>query len=156
MTRDYGLRSEGRRTLLSRLAVPAVALIIVIAGLALWWGQRQAAVDEARAWMISGPACPTVPNLAVIGFARPSLEDSQFDGVRIARAYGYVDCREIAERGGVPVCRFSSPGVLDVNGPGAHVIYWTKIAPATVIVEQGKPSCVLGAWPGFSGRPTLP
>ena len=156
MTRDYGVRSDGRRSLLNRLVLPAVGLAILIGGVALWWGQRQGEIDEARAWMIPGPACPTLPSLADIGFAPPPLDTFQFDGVRISRAYGHVNCHEIAEHGGVPVCRFNSPMVLEVTAPGGQVIYWTKVAPATVRIEQGRPSCVLGPWPGFTGRPSSP
>ena len=149
MTQDYGVRSKRRWTLLNRLVLPAVGLVIVLGGLSMWWGQRQGEINEARDWLVSGPACPTLSSLEDIGFTPPPLDTFQFDGVRISRAYGHVNCREIAEQGGVPVCRFNSPMVLEVNAPSGPAIYWTKISPATVSIVQGRPSCVLGAGPGF-------
>jgi hypothetical protein len=150
VTKDYGVRSVHRGLPLLRAAaggIGFIALAMIPVGVAQQNQQRQAAIAEARSWMVAGPPCPVVSRLSDIGFL-PTLRTVRFDGVRFGRAYSFMMCSDIADDGGrgqgsVSVCRFNDPMVVEVTTPKRHAIFFTRTQPATISVDHGQPKCVL-------------
>ena len=100
-------------------------------------------------WAIDGPACdvPAKP----IRFHRPPRAFT-YRGVNFKRYYGSVNCivapeGNILSNAGHTVCQFSSPGAVSVTTGGRTVTYEPGFGhPATVSIQAGQPSCVVGGW----------
>ncbi len=110
---------------------------------------HEATVAEAKAWTIEGEPCPT---LTAEAFAAQNLKPKRsFDyrEVKLARAYGHVECRQIKNAGGQglgshTVCQFTSPAVLQVTTAKGEFFFLPGIGrPATVAIEGGEAHCVL-------------
>ena len=146
MTTDYGVRSTRGGLPLGWAAAVGIgltALAMVALGVAQYRQHRQAAIAEARAWMPRGPPCPVVSRLSDVGFV-PTLRTVEYDNVRYGRAYSYMACSDIADAGGISVCRFYDPMVIEVTTPKSHVIFFTRTQPATVSIDpHGQARCVL-------------
>jgi len=89
--------------------------------------------------------------------ARP-LQLTTFGHARFAREHGATLCSDIATDGGrglgqFPICQFDHPGVLGVSTRRGVYWFWAGfMSPATVSVEHGVPTCVIGANQDFGHR----
>jgi hypothetical protein len=124
------------------LAVASIPLTIAYGGLA----DRQA---MKREWAIDGPACPVAAGPSP--FRKPPHAFS-YQGVRFTRQYGAVSCVVIPD-GGIfskahhAVCQFSGPARISAATAGRTFAYEPGIGHrATVIIRDGKPTCVVGGW----------
>ena len=159
MTADYGVRATRRGVTPLQIVLGIGLLVLALAlGVILyryWIGQ----MAIARQWSIAGPPCPAVSQsaLAASGLRAASDGDlrgfpdmnNDYDNVRFGRRFGYVSCAEVRDNGGLsidshPVCQFTRPVVVTVTSPkGVFYFNTGSTAPATVSVQDGRPSCVL-------------
>ena len=103
--------------------------------------QRVFDVAKARAWTASGAPCPGLSRAAYLASGERIVHQIVYDDVRFGRGYGYVNCVEVL--GGVPVCQFNSPTVLEVATRRGDFYFATQMNPATISVAGGVPRCVL-------------
>jgi hypothetical protein len=153
MTRDFGVRLPQRQAPIAAIGLMVMAAALIVIKVAELRADRRATMSEASAWTIRGAPCPVVDSVDDIGFAVPRLKRFEFEGGRFARAYGYVLCQVIHDRGGVgpgriTVCQFNSPTVLDVVTGAGHATFLTGAHPATISIAGGRAACVMGAAPG--------
>lgn len=155
--RDDGVRRSGRGER-SGYVILAILLTVSVAALfeangAADLKQMRADIAEARAWTFAAPACPSLSRQEYLANARENdVSVSRafgFGGVRFGRGYGNVSCDMIHDDGGrspetIPVCQFSSPGVLEVATPRGAFYFFPSTGPATVSVSHGEPRCVRG------------
>ena len=140
---------------LSRYLVIGSILLVGIGGSVLHFlwptitANQQASVAEAKAWTIDGPPCPT---LTAEAFQSQNLKPKRsFDyrEVKLARAYGHVECRQIKNDAGQglgshTVCQFTSPAVLQVTTSKGEFFFLPGVGqPATVAIEGGVARCVM-------------
>jgi hypothetical protein len=144
-------RFDPRRPALDRITL-ALGGLLAFGTIALsLLGQRASTIVKAEAWTIPGRPCPRVSERTYRAFRAAAPEVFRFDGARIARAYGYAICGEITTdlRWGLgppaPVCRFNTPGAVEITTARGRFHFLTGIAPATITIEHGAPVCVLGA-----------
>jgi hypothetical protein len=154
MTRDYGVRSS--RGLTSGQITVIGFCLIAPATIALLWGaHKYTVIATAHEWLIAGPACPALTPAAAAQLGSPQLQTFNFQGARFGKAYGYVNCRMVADHGGwgresIAVCQFNNPSILEVAAAHGGGSFLTGGRPATVWVDQGRPHCVLGAGAGVN------
>lgn len=150
------LRVPRRSTLTEALQTLALGGMLIglmaIPGLVVaetWIGQAM----TKKAWTIGGPPCPVVerPAMNVVGHKRP--KDFDYGGMNLARHFGHASCVGWREGGlvrreqHVSVCQFNAPGALTVTTPTRRIVYQPGVArPATIILRDGAPSCVMGGW----------
>lgn len=128
-----------------------IVLATVVVG---WVWHRHTKIAEYQAWMVTGAACPVISKADYEASGTVAGHIFEYDGARLARAYGYVNCDEVASDGGkgmgtIPVCQFNSPTMLRVTTKRGEVFYSTRTSPATVSFKDDQPSCVLNATPGL-------
>jgi hypothetical protein len=134
--------------------------VTIIAGIVIAYVgadmSNSAARDKAdqAAYGVSGPPCPTttLAELAAIG---PALQHNfEYGDLQISHAFGEADCAEIAGKGGlfgigaprVPICRFTSPGSLEVRDGQADLLFRPGLGqPAAILKQDGKVKCVMAA-----------
>jgi hypothetical protein len=110
---------------------------------------RETAVADAKAWTIQGPPCPSLTRDAFQAQNLKPRRSFDYREVKLARAYGHVECRQIKNGGGQglgshTVCQFTSPAVLQVTTSKGDFFFLPGIGkPATVSIEQGVARCVL-------------
>jgi hypothetical protein len=143
-------RFDPRRPAFDRITL-ACGVVLLVGTLVLSVAEQRASlIGRADAWTVAGPPCPRVSAESARTFAAPS-ETFRFQGVRFVRAYGYAVCGEITadRRWGfgqrAPVCRFNSPGKLEISTARGDFHFITGIAPATVVIADDGPRCVLAA-----------
>ena len=117
--------------------------------------QRQHAIEEAAAWSIAGPPCPTLTPAQYAAGPRAPFESFTYEGIGFARQFGHVSCNAVVNNGGrgfgtFPACQFTSAGIVKITTPSGDVYYSTGSQPATVAVRKGQPSCVLAGH--FTGQ----
>lgn len=156
--RDLARDFNGR----SRDIALAGAVMLTLAGaigIAQDWIQHTGeGIAGYKAWVVSGPSCPPPPKgvLAAGGDARLQITD--FGGAEFARAHGATQCNDVATDGGwgfglFPVCQFDHPGLLEVSTRHGVYRYWPGyMNPATISVEHGAPTCVIGASQDFGHK----
>jgi hypothetical protein len=126
------------------LALPFVGVVMLL----VVRNQTQSAAEIAR-WRISGPSCPSYAG-DVAKFRRQKAFD--LDGYRFRRVYGHVECAGMTSGSLFAseerlVCQFTSPTFLEVTTPHGARSYETGIGrPATITIENGRATCVLGGW----------
>lgn len=129
-----------------------LVLSVPIATMYAGWAAQQAL--EAR-WDIKGAPCPVAANPALDGSRTPKAFD--YGDVHFARRFGHVSCIAATEGGPLKpeiyrACQFTGPGTLAVATAGRTVVFEPGVGrTATVKVERGAASCVLGGW--FTANP---
>jgi hypothetical protein len=154
MTNDFGVRRD-RRPLFG--VIIGVGVLAAIAGITFVHIKQKAAegIADYRAWVASGPACAAAPKSSFDSPEGGQPQSSDFGGVRFTRVHGAVLCSDVNEEGGkghdtFPVCQFDRPGLLEVSTPKGRFWFWPGYSsPATVAVEHGMPTCVVGATRDF-------
>jgi hypothetical protein len=134
----------------------ALAIVAAIGGSAAMVApgvmrDRTAAIAQAKAWDITGVACPQFPAAEVL--KQPTATRGfGYAGASFTYAYGHVACAELRADGGKswfrghPVCQFTSPAVVGVHVGGATTYFAPGLGQrATVSVEDGGPRCVMAA-----------
>jgi hypothetical protein len=111
---------------------------------------RDANVALARDWKIDGPPCPslTKAEFTAKGYKAPKSFD--YDDLKMARKAGHASCSDIQQGGGNGMfhdqeCQFTSPAALIITTKKGEFFYVPEVGqPATVVVHDGTPKCVLG------------
>jgi hypothetical protein len=143
-------RFDARRPVFDRITLASGVVMLVGTLLLSIAEQRASLIGRADAWTAAGPPCPRVSAQTARAYAAPT-ETFRFQGVEFVRGYGYAVCGEIItdRRWGIgqrmPVCRFNSPGKLEVSTSRGRFDFITGTAPATVVIAEGAPRCVLAA-----------
>jgi hypothetical protein len=111
---------------------------------------RYTTVLKARAWVPAGAPCSPISRRDYLASGFLASRGFDFQGLRLIRAYGYVNCAEIHDDGGraaavVPVCQFNDPGVVVLATPRGQFYYLPRYRPVTITVSHGHPACVLAA-----------
>jgi len=153
MTQDYGFRAPPRLRATTRLTlligcVFAFCLTAWILGAGLIRA-RMLNLKDVAAYGVEGAPCPqtTAARLAVEG-PRPR-ELFQYGGMRLGRAFGEADCAWISDDNGlgfarIPICRFTSPGALEVEADGRRLLFATGIGRSAAIVRRrGEVLCIM-------------
>ncbi len=153
MTQDYGFRAPPR--------LRGWARIVLLSGCAVAFGvtawilgagfirARMLNLNDVAAYGVSGPPCPqtTPARLAVEG---PRLRETfQYGGMQLRHAAGEADCAWVSDDNGlgfvrVPICRFTSPGAVDVQVDGRRLLFATGIGrSATIVRRRGQVLCIM-------------
>ena len=152
---DYGFRkkrrlSGGMKIVLVVGAVISLAIIGYFTTASLL-RDREKNIADAEQYGAKGAPCPTVTkaDLAVNG---PNLRhDFDYGGMHLRHAFGDADCAWIVDRGGagmgrLPVCRFTSPGSLEVVIGQTDVFFRPPLGkPAAIVLDKGQARCLLTA-----------
>jgi hypothetical protein len=151
LTLDYGARTRRRGPPLGAIALAVGVPILLLAIVASWFWQRQAAIADSRAWTITGPPCPVLSRAAYLAQPTPATHAFDYNDVVFASAYGAVSCNAIINDGGrgwgtYPVCQFTSPSLIRVATRTGEAYFQIPGGPATVTVRQGVAACVLNGW----------
>ncbi|HXQ09532.1 MAG TPA: hypothetical protein VN805_00885 [Caulobacteraceae bacterium] len=153
---DYGVRGKRRRGMPFGLIAIAVGAPLLIGMAAVsWLLQRQHAIEEAKAWDITGPPCPTLTLAQYQAGPQHPFESFTYEGIGFSRLYGHVSCNAVVNNGGTglgtfPECQFTSADTIKITTPHGDVYYSTGSHPATVAVHQNQPSCVMNGH--FTGQ----
>jgi hypothetical protein len=150
MTLDFGFRSPTHGRLADRATIIAVGVMLATTPLFALLLQREAAMGRVSAWTAEGPPCPVISRAAFAAYGEPIRDDFHYEGVRYGMASGYARCAKIATDplfglGHGPICQFNDPTVIAVSGPGGEVFFLTRLRPATIVMDAGRPRCVLAA-----------
>ncbi|HWA62456.1 MAG TPA: hypothetical protein VG939_13830 [Caulobacteraceae bacterium] len=149
MTHDYGFRTKAKLKGSARTAVIVGAVVVLlVGGGAVWFALKTGWDAEARNYtdyFASGQPCPasTPARHAVEG---PQFHQSfEYGDMTLIRASGEADCADVRDSSGsFPVCRFSSPGALEVKAGGQDLVFATGIGKSAAIMRRkGQVSCVI-------------
>jgi hypothetical protein len=122
-----------------------------------WWAVDHALtvqrtkLSDAKTWDVRGPECPTITEAQFLSGRKKGPQGFQYEGVGFYRRAGNAECASVYEDGGrsdrfFPVCEFTKPEELLIRTTtGDRYFAPGPRQPATVIVRQGQPRCVLGA-----------
>jgi hypothetical protein len=152
---DYGFRKKRRLNREMKITLAAGAAIsLAIAGyfaVATVLRDRDNNIADAKAYGPSGAPCPTVTR-AQLAANGPGLRHSfDYGGMRLSHAFGDTDCAWIVDHGGAgmgrfPVCRFTSPGSLEVVVGKTDVLFAPGLGqPAAIVLDKGQVRCLLTA-----------
>lgn len=155
MTKDLGVRARPRMGAGQRAVIVAAAALA--AGLPAWvfagsyLKDREAALQRAREWEISGAPCAELSAAEFEARGLKVRKGTVYEGITFYRQFGHMTCTGLRYGSGwsgalYPVCQFTTPKVLKVStrsgeryfdiGPGR---------PATIAVPRGEVRCVLAA-----------
>jgi hypothetical protein len=153
---DYGMRGKRRRGVPFGLIAVVVGTPLLVGTAAVsWLLQRQHAIEEAKAWAITGPPCPTLTLAQYRAGPQHPFESFTYEGVGFGRLYGHVSCNAVVNNGGTgfgafPECQFTSADIIKITTPHGDVYYSTGSRPATVAVHDNQPNCVMNGH--FTGQ----
>jgi hypothetical protein len=152
---DYGFRKKRRlsRSMMIALGVGALVCLAIVGYFttASLLRDREKNISDAEQYDAKGDPCPatTKADLAVNG---PNLRhDFDFGGMHLRHAFGDADCAWIVDHGGAgmgrfPVCRFTSPGSLEVVIGKTDVFFRPPLGkPAAIVLDRGQVRCLLTA-----------
>ncbi|HEV7386230.1 MAG TPA: hypothetical protein VGN89_15210 [Phenylobacterium sp.] len=128
------------------LILLAVASIPTSIGVSTWL-ERQRMRDE---WTAVGPACPIVVRATPANRGAKPPRPFVYKGVGFAYQIGDVSCVAAPEKGlfnsrTYPICQFDAPGAIAVTAGGHTTLFEPGIGhSATVTVQRGRASCVIG------------
>jgi hypothetical protein len=128
------------------LILLAVASIPITIG-ASTWHEHQRMRDE---WTAVGPACPIVVSPSPANRGAKPPKPFVYKGVGFAYQIGDVSCVAAPEKGlfnsrTYPICEFDAPAAIAVTVGGRTVLFEPGVGhSATVTVERGRVSCVVG------------
>ena len=155
MSKDYGFRARRRLSRGMKLAIAGGGLVsLAIVGSFVVAGalrDRDHNIDDARQYGASGQPCPVVTR-AQMAADGPGLRHSfDYGGMHLSHAFGDTDCAWIVSHGGAgmgrfPVCRFSSPGSLEVSVGKTDVLFLPGLGkPAAIVLDRGQVRCLITA-----------
>lgn len=113
---------------------------------------KRGRIDDAKAWAITGPPCPTEDRATFLQPHKKGPKRVDYEDVTFFRRFGHISCAPIYENGGrggrfYPVCQFTGPGELLVRDAKGHE--WAFAPgygqPATISMEGGAAHCVMAA-----------
>jgi hypothetical protein len=128
------------------LILLAVASIPISVGYSTW-AERQGMREE---WTAAGPACPIVATPSIANRGAKPPKPFAYKGVGFAYQIGDVSCVAAPEKGlfnsrTYPICQFDAPAAIAVTVGGRTILFEPGVGhSATVTVERGRVSCVLG------------
>jgi hypothetical protein len=149
-TRDNGVQRPARRRAMT-IAAGVVIALAAAALVAVAIADRSRRTSAAHEWTASGPPCAHSTATALLAADQAPVQLNVFQGVRFARARGAVRCKSIGYNEGrsandFPVCQFDHPGGLEVTTSfGRYDFLLDPMKAATVQVQHGIPSCVVGS-----------
>ena len=147
MTVDYGSARTRKGLGLGTIVVAAAVVILAfVIGNQVW--HRPGEIRKAEQWAVSGPPCQRVS--PQVFQAQPVRIHHRFenDEITFGRGFGHVSCEDIVNDGGkgfgtFTECQFNAPGALQVTTSNGDAYFLTQGNPATVIVKNGAPTCVM-------------
>ncbi len=150
MSKDYGFRAKQRagKGVIASIVVGAVVVVVVVGGIVVANNKNTEATFQAYAFKygIGGPPCRVVNTTELAADGPTPNHVTDYGGMHLMRAFGDVECNEIAVKTGrLKLCHFSSPGSLSAQAGGQSLIYLPGLGqPASVVIDEaGKLSCVL-------------
>ena len=152
---DYGFRKRRRLTREMKLTIAgSLALCLAIVGYfttASYLRDREHNVADAEQYGAKGAPCPTTTK-ADLDANGPNLRHGfDFGYMHLAHAFGDADCAWIVDHGGAgmgrfPVCRFTSPGSLEITTGKTDVFFRPPLGkPAAIVLDKGQVRCLLTA-----------
>ena len=152
---DYGFRKKRRLTREMKLVLAgSAALGLVIVGyfsIASYLRDREHNIADAEQYGAKGEPCPTTTK-ADLETNGPNLRHGfDFGDMHLVHAFGDADCAWIVDHGGAgmgrfPVCRFTSPGSLEITTGKTDVFFRPPLGkPAAVVLDKGQVRCLLTA-----------
>ncbi|MDB5459384.1 MAG: hypothetical protein JWO72_1125 [Caulobacteraceae bacterium] len=152
---DYGFRKKRRLSREMKITLAAGAAVsLAIAGyftIASVLRDRDKNIADSRAYAASGAPCPTTTK-AQLAANGPNLRHGfDFGDMHLVHAFGDADCAWIADHAGAgmgrfPVCRFTSPGSLEVVVGKTDVLFAPGLGrPAAIVLDRGQVRCLLTA-----------
>jgi hypothetical protein len=143
----------------SRNIALAGAVLIMLAGVFSvaqdWIQHTQEGIAGYKAWTVAGPRCQTLTAGASAGRAQQIVA---FGAAKFGREHGATQCSDVATYGGwgfdlFPVCQFDHPGLIEVSTRSGLYRFWPGyVNPATISIEHGVPTCVIGVSQNFGHR----
>ncbi|WP_269716955.1 hypothetical protein [Caulobacter sp. NIBR2454] len=147
MTQDYGVQKPRKKPPLLWLVGIGLVVLIPASFVPKWLEQRNANVAQAQEWTVPGEPCAVVDKVAYDTAKLPKPKITEYEGVRIERRLGHMECVMLHADGGrasktYPVCRFTSPYMLGVTVDGASTYFAPPAGKsAQIAVENGQPTC---------------
>lgn len=155
MIQDYGFRAEPRLGRWAKIALlcgcgVAFCMTAWILG-AGFIRARMLNLTDLAAYGAAGLPCPqtTPARLAVEG---PQMREVfQYGGMLLHHAFGEADCAWVSDDNGlgfarIPICRFTSPGALEVQADGRSLLFAPGIGrSATILRRRGEVLCIMTA-----------
>lgn len=128
-------------------AVPASVWFVT------WNDTRLALAAEKTLWTIEGPPCAVAdkPPAYVARMRRPP-KTLIYNGTTFTRLAAMAYCAQLPDNPAWPtrsydVCQFNNPGVVTVRiGEKTTIFVPPPGGRATVTVDRGKATCVVGGW----------
>lgn len=111
---------------------------------------RDTSVALAKAWKIGGPPCPSLTRAAFEAKGYKAPKTFAYDDLTMSRKAGHASCTDIQQNGGKGVfhdqeCQFTGPAALIITTKKGAFFYVPEVGqPATVVVHDGTPQCILG------------
>ncbi|HET6969947.1 MAG TPA: hypothetical protein VFH92_02375 [Phenylobacterium sp.] len=112
---------------------------------------KRARMDDAKAWSISGPPCPTEPKETFLRPHQKGPKRVDYEDVTFFRRFGHTSCAPIYEDGGRggrfhAVCQFTGPGELLIrSAKGEWAFAPGPGQPATISMQGGVAHCVMAS-----------
>jgi hypothetical protein len=113
---------------------------------------KRGRIDDAKAWTITGPPCPTEAKDVFLLPHKKGPKRVDYEDVTFFRRFGHISCAPIYEDGGrgsrfFAVCQFTGPGELLVrNAKGQEWVFAPGMGqPATISMEGGQAHCVMAS-----------
>ena len=153
---DYGFRKKRRMTGQMKLTIAgSLVLCLAIVGYfatASFLRDRDKNIADARQYGAQGTPCASTTK-ADLEANGPGLRHGfDFGDMHMNHAFGDADCAYIAGDGGAgmskfPVCRFTSPGSIEVAVGQTDVFFRPPLGkPAAIVLDKGdKVRCLLTA-----------
>lgn len=129
-------------------------VLLMVVSIPAWaaydtWSSQRAL---KAAWSISGPPCPAAERPMPVGTRLRTPRTFEYGGISFTRRFGHVSCVALPERGmfneaNYRVCQFSGPAMIAVRTERGTALFEPGVGRrATVIVRDGRASCVMGGW----------
>ncbi|HEX3919120.1 MAG TPA: hypothetical protein VHW60_17425 [Caulobacteraceae bacterium] len=157
MSLDFGSvrRARGELSVIRTMAIVS-ALVFGGAGAGwlytVWSHQTGDARAETKAWLVTGPPCPTITADAWRALDIANPQPASFRGIVAERDAGDVTCetQDVDAAGHAvapyPVCRFGSPVAIHLITPRGDLYFQPPVgSAATVTLAGGQPRCMLAA-----------
>ncbi len=152
MASRRGLPSHLRRFGVIHVIIGLVAVVVIGGLLALDFSHRRAInVGTAQAWDIQGAPCPTATPQEWAATHQIAPKTFDYTGDVLGRVAGDASCSDVQDKGGkglgvIKVCQFTSPAALTVKTKAGMFYFLPGVGqPATIIIRQGQPRCVLAS-----------
>lgn len=141
------LRRFGLAHVIGALVISGVLAAVMVFN---FTQHRDTSVALAKAWKIEGPPCPSLTRAEFEARGYKARNTFDYDDLTMARKAGNASCADIQQSGGKGLfhdqeCQFTSPAALIITTKKGVFFYVPEAGqPATVVVHDGTPQCVLG------------